>query len=82
VAVQIGRLFLRVLIEHQTALPRRPPGNHAIGLGEDVLWEQRGTIVIAVFEGLPRLFNPQTGESLYFPQTIDPGPVGAFAVGA
>jgi hypothetical protein len=49
--------------------------------GDKQRW-QRGTIVIAVFESLPRLFNAQSGELLHFPQTIDPGPVRASAVGA
>ena len=40
--------------------------------GNEQRW-QRGTIVIAVFEELLRLFNAQTGEPLHFPQTIDPG---------
>ena len=49
--------------------------------GHDQRWNRRA-IVVAVFEGLPCLFKTQTGEPLHLPQMINPGPVGAVAVGA
>jgi hypothetical protein len=35
--------FPSVLIEHLAAPCRCPPGDHAITLGEDVLWEHFGS---------------------------------------
>src|ERR1700757_582239 len=72
---------LRRAFEHMLAfLVEAGSDSVSVLEGNEQRWEWR-TIVVAIFEGLPRLFNAQTGEPLHFPETINPGPVRAFAVG-
>src|ERR1700759_5278975 len=70
---------LRRAFEHMLAfLVKAGSDGVSVLEGNEQRWQRR-PIVVAAFEGL-RLFNAQTGESLHFPQTIDPAPVRTIAV--